>query len=270
MLDNLAFGMNMIDEEGSKPGSVGSAGAVPRETRSKMKERATGDMGSGNEADEAADGLSNRSIDSNGFDKKAKPHPLDLPGPSLLTQMAPLHSGATISSSNTGPLSTSIAPSASAAATSDMLLFIFIISINSNPSMSFRDETSNSSVLERNGRIIVKIADLGNGVSSSHVVIKLWWFFVSHLDRTPLYGRYPDAAVPLSGGDSRCEIGNERRYMSVAYVLSPVPTSLLIGVLLTFLCSKSSTQSPEATTFSTLLPGLGTARTATTWWRSYN
>ena len=82
----------MIDGEGSKPGSVGSAWAVPRETRNEMKERATGDMSSGNETDKAADRLSNMSIDSNSlrFDKKAKPHPSNSPGPSLLTQMAPL------------------------------------------------------------------------------------------------------------------------------------------------------------------------------------
>jgi len=62
-----------------------------------MKQQAR-DVGSGNETDEVADRLSNMSIDSNKFDKKAKPHP----GQSLLTQMAPSHSGATISSSNTG------------------------------------------------------------------------------------------------------------------------------------------------------------------------
>jgi serine/threonine-protein kinase SRPK3 len=102
MLDKLAFGMSKIDGEGSKPGSVGSAGTIPRETKSKMKERA-GDVGSGSETDEAADRLSNMSIDSNGFDK-AKLHPSNPPGPSLLTQMAPSHSGATVSSSNTRPL----------------------------------------------------------------------------------------------------------------------------------------------------------------------
>jgi serine/threonine-protein kinase SRPK3 len=78
MLDKLAFGMSKIDGEGSKPGSVGSAGPIPRETRSEMKERA-GDVGSGNETDEAADRLSNMSIDSNGFDKKSKPHPSNPP-----------------------------------------------------------------------------------------------------------------------------------------------------------------------------------------------
>jgi len=76
MLDKLAFGMNKIDGEGSKPGSVGSVGAISRETRS---ERATGDVGSANETDEAADRLSNMSVDSNGFDKKAKPHPSNPP-----------------------------------------------------------------------------------------------------------------------------------------------------------------------------------------------
>jgi serine/threonine-protein kinase SRPK3 len=73
MLDKLAFGMSKIDGEGSKLGSVGSVGAIPRETRSEMKER--GDVGSGNETDDDADRLSNMSIVSNGFDKKAKPRP---------------------------------------------------------------------------------------------------------------------------------------------------------------------------------------------------
>ena len=76
MLDKLALEMSKINGKGSKLGSVGSAEAIPRETRS---EQATGDVGSGNEMDEAADRLSNMSIDSNGFDKKVKPCPLNPP-----------------------------------------------------------------------------------------------------------------------------------------------------------------------------------------------
>ena len=50
----FSLGMSKIDGEGSKPGSVGSAGAkVQRETRSEMKELAR-DAGGGNERDEAA------------------------------------------------------------------------------------------------------------------------------------------------------------------------------------------------------------------------
>jgi serine/threonine-protein kinase SRPK3 len=108
MLDKLAFGISKIDGEGSKPGSVGSTGAiVPRETMGEMNERAR-DAGAGNETDEAADRLSNMSIDSNEFDKKAKPPRSNPHGPSLLTQMAPSHSGATISSSNTGHVDNAI------------------------------------------------------------------------------------------------------------------------------------------------------------------
>jgi hypothetical protein len=44
MLEKLAFGMRKIDGEGSKLGSAGSAGEIPRETRSKTKER-VGDVG---------------------------------------------------------------------------------------------------------------------------------------------------------------------------------------------------------------------------------
>ena len=36
--------------KGSKPGSVNSAGLIPRETRSELK-RTAGDVGSGNETD---------------------------------------------------------------------------------------------------------------------------------------------------------------------------------------------------------------------------
>jgi len=66
--------------EGSKPSSVGSTGTiVPREMRNEMKELAR-DVGSGSEMNEAADSLSNISIDSNESDKKAKPHPSNPPG----------------------------------------------------------------------------------------------------------------------------------------------------------------------------------------------
>ena len=53
-----------------------------------------------------------------------------------------------------------IVPSASAAATSDMPLSTFIISINSNPSKSFKDKTSSLSILEGNKGITMKIMDL--------------------------------------------------------------------------------------------------------------
>lgn len=48
MLNELAFGMGNVEGEGSKPGSVGSAGAKPRETKSKLKGTA-GVVGSENE-----------------------------------------------------------------------------------------------------------------------------------------------------------------------------------------------------------------------------
>jgi hypothetical protein len=50
MLDTLAFGMSNIKGEGRKLGSDGSAGAMPRETRSEMKVTA-GDVSSWNETD---------------------------------------------------------------------------------------------------------------------------------------------------------------------------------------------------------------------------
>jgi hypothetical protein len=44
MLDILPFEISNIEGEGSKPGSMGSAGVILMETRNEMKE-AVGDMG---------------------------------------------------------------------------------------------------------------------------------------------------------------------------------------------------------------------------------
>jgi hypothetical protein len=91
-----------------------------------------------------------------------KSHPSKFPGPLSLTQMASSHSGATVSNSNPRPSSIFILPSTSTAATSDVPLSASVMSIDSNPSKSFRDETLSSSGLEGNEWIItVKIADLG-------------------------------------------------------------------------------------------------------------
>jgi serine/threonine-protein kinase SRPK3 len=174
MLDKLAFGMSKIDGEGSKPGSVGSAGAVAgtgRETRSEVKERGGGTKdvgGSGDDdTDDTGERLSNMSIDSHGFDKKTKPRPSNPPGPSLLTQqMAPSHTGTTTSTIATS--SSSIAPSELTGTTSDIPLSTSIMSVDSNPSQSFGAETSSSSLLEGNERITVKIADLGNATWTEH------------------------------------------------------------------------------------------------------
>ena len=74
----------------------------------------------------------------------------------------------------------------------------------------FGDETSGLSLLEGNERITVKIADLEKGMLLLFITARPCCGLISHLDRTPFHGRYPDAAVPLSGGDTRCQIGNER------------------------------------------------------------
>jgi hypothetical protein len=50
-------------------------------------------------------------------------------------------------------------------------------------------------------------------MSFSRFVVKFYWFVVGYLDKTLFHGRYPDAAVPLSGCDTSCEMGNERGYM---------------------------------------------------------
>jgi len=102
MLDKLVFGMSKTDREGCKPGSVGSARAIWRETRSEMKEMA-GEVSGGNQTHEGAERLSNMSR----FETTPR-----TTRPSLLTQIAPSHARTTVSSSNTGPSLTSIAPSA--------------------------------------------------------------------------------------------------------------------------------------------------------------
>jgi hypothetical protein len=146
--------------------------AIPRKTRSEVKEWA-GDVGSGNAMDEAADRLSNMSIDSNGSERKRHRTLRIPPDCHYSLRWRYRTPGATVSSSDTGPSSTSIVPSASTTATSAVPLSTSIMSIDSNPSQSFGDESSSSSALEVNERITVKIADLGNGMSSLHLVAKL-------------------------------------------------------------------------------------------------
>ena len=83
---------------------------------------------------------------------------------------------------------------------------------------------------------------------SLRFVVRLCWFVISHLDGTPFHGRYPGAAVPLSGVilDVKCE--TSANIWTVTCVMSPVPTSLCIGLLLTILCSRFSSWSREAIT----------------------
>jgi serine/threonine-protein kinase SRPK3 len=182
MLDKLAFGMSKIDGEGgggSGPGSVGSGsgsggagGGIPIPGKERGGERDGTDT---DDTDDAAERISNMSIDSHGhghghggFDKKSKPHPSIPPGPSLLTQqMAPSSSSTTthttapsfsMSTSSTNTTS-GVSVSVSVSETTPLSM-----SVDSNPSQSFGDETSSSSLLEGNERITVKIADLGNGI----------------------------------------------------------------------------------------------------------
>jgi serine/threonine-protein kinase SRPK3 len=164
MLDKLAFGMSKIEGAAAAgagdPGSVGSAGG--RDSR--RKEAAGRD-----DAEDAADALSNMSIDSDGFDKKSTPHPLNPPGPSLLTQMAPTHpvqspTGSTVTATTT-TTTTSTALSEITAATSEPPLSTSFMSVDSK---SLGDDTSTSSVLECNEKITVKIADLGNATWTEH------------------------------------------------------------------------------------------------------
>jgi hypothetical protein len=136
----------MIDGEGSKPASVSSAGTILGETGSGMKQH-TGDVGTFTTR-------RNRALRHSWYHHYMAPYP-----------------GVTVSSSNTEPESTLIRPSASTAATS--YVPFSVMPIDSNPGKSFEDETSSSSGLEGNEWIILKIADLGNGMSSLHVVAKL-------------------------------------------------------------------------------------------------
>jgi serine/threonine-protein kinase SRPK3 len=112
-----------------------------------------------NSTDAAVEGISNVSLEPNGFGHKAsQPQPIIPPGPSLLTQQAP-HDPAPDSRSPArhapifhladDTLSSDIPPSSS------------IMSVDSE--MSTYPETSASSVMEGLEKITVKIADLGNG-----------------------------------------------------------------------------------------------------------
>lgn len=137
----------MIDGDGSKPGSVSSAGVIPGETGSRMKQHA-GDAGTFTTR-------RNHALRHSWYRH----------------YMAPSHPGVTLFNSNTESESTLIRPSASTAATS--YVPFSVMPIDSNPGKGFGDETSSSSGLEGNERIILKIADLRNGMSSLHVVAKL-------------------------------------------------------------------------------------------------
>jgi hypothetical protein len=137
----------MVDGEGSKPASVSSAGAIPGGTGSGMKEHA-GDVGTFTTR-------RNRGLRHSWY----------------RYYMAPSHPGVTVSSPNTEPESTLIRTSVSTAATSYVPFSVMLI--HSNPGKSFEDDTSSSNGLEGNEWIILEIADLGNGMSSLDVVVKL-------------------------------------------------------------------------------------------------
>ena len=137
----------MIDGEGSRPASVSSAGAILGEMGSGMKQHA-GYVS-------AFTTRRNRALRHSWYHH----------------YMAPSHPAVSVSSSNTELESTLIWPSASTAATS--YVPFSVMPIDSNPGKSFEDETSSLNGLEGNEWIVLKIADLGNGMLSLHVVAKL-------------------------------------------------------------------------------------------------
>ena len=161
MFDKLAFGMSKIDgEPTSKSGSYGS-GSVTKENSSGIAE-ASSSCRRADSTEVTADRMSNVSLDA-GFNKMTSPHPIQPPGPSLLTQMAPNHPPTTgpSSSQSQGPLTAKPAGSGDSIS-SDPKPSTSMMS-GESPQPSFADTSTTSSGLEGMEKITVKIADLGNG-----------------------------------------------------------------------------------------------------------
>src|ERR1700730_939439 len=80
-----------------------------------------------------------------------------------------------------------------------------VSSVDSNPSQSFGDETSRSSLSDGNRRSTVKITDLGNGEPLKKKQLTPAFqantpFPRSH--RAPFHRRHPNATIPLSRSHS--------------------------------------------------------------------
>ncbi|KII89566.1 hypothetical protein PLICRDRAFT_160911 [Plicaturopsis crispa FD-325 SS-3] len=150
MLDKWAFGMSKIDGESS---STSKPGSVPKDA-----------------LEQAADRISNVSLDANGFDKKTSPHPAHPPGPSLLTQQMPAHASASSMSSVSSmgpPPVPSETPSEATSLSTNAPLSSSVMSVDS--ARSRQSETaSTASMMEGTERITVKIADLGNATWTEH------------------------------------------------------------------------------------------------------
>jgi serine/threonine-protein kinase SRPK3 len=158
-LDKWAFGMSKIDGEasGSKPASLGAGASF---------DTSSGVNGADDRTMEsAAEGLSNFTLDSNGFSSRTNAvHPPKLPGPSLLSQQAP-----TRPRQPSGPHTPTSPPPSypSTFTSSDAGLPSSAMSVDSQPSRMSTMDTDRSSVMEVNEKITVKIADLGNGESTA-------------------------------------------------------------------------------------------------------
>jgi serine/threonine-protein kinase SRPK3 len=159
MLDKWAFTMSKIDGEGSdgKPSSFGSGnGGRSKDVVERELDDATTNRTKRADSTELAAAAKNISLDPNGFGEKTSPHPVHPPGPSLLTQQAPIHTTISSSDQRMRPPPLSELPAV------EVPLSTSVMSVDS------RDTYSTSSVLEASERITVKIADLGNATWTEH------------------------------------------------------------------------------------------------------
>jgi serine/threonine-protein kinase SRPK3 len=155
-LDKWAFGMSKIDGDdgSSKPGSMGS-GIHFKAGSHKEKEKKAGDV-----TELTAEGLSNVTLEPNGFGGKAAPHHTKPPGPSLLSQQAPPDPSTLPPADLPPPPPYPPQPRFTTdASASDTPLSASLMSVDSERVT----ETSSSSALDGMEKITVKIADLGNG-----------------------------------------------------------------------------------------------------------
>ena len=211
MSDKLVFGMSKIDGEGSKPGPVGSTGAIPLETRGGMKQREMWTL---------TGSISRRN-------RTIRTHPG--------RHYSPRCSGATVSSSNTRPSLTSIAPSASVRRYPHPS---YPLTLNparvSGTRLRARVDCRIRRGLLSRSRILGMVCR--PHALSSHCGDLLFstWMKDRFTDdiQTRQY-RYPE-------GIQGAKWGTSVDIWSVACVVSPVPTPLPIGLLLTILCSRFS------------------------------
>ncbi|KAL4244514.1 Serine/Arginine-Rich Protein Kinase [Abortiporus biennis] len=167
MLDRWAFGMSKIEGEASKPGSLGSsrgaAGGTGDDTGSKDKRP--------DSTDQAAERISNVTLDGSPFGEKTRPNPAKPSGPSLLSQQAPPNP------QQKPPSSISPPPALSTSSSTNPPPYTPQTSSGRAPQSMTTDTPISSSAMSIDGSILpydplekitVKIADLGNATWVEH------------------------------------------------------------------------------------------------------